>query len=74
MVVSERKAVHNKRSQAFSPPSGWGAGGGARTRDRRIPAELRADSLATVPPTPQENLRNITKKRGFVTTETISRV
>ncbi|GFO44652.1 hypothetical protein PoB_007115700 [Plakobranchus ocellatus] len=35
-----------------SPPSCQGAGGGARTRDRRIPADIRADSLATVPPTP----------------------
>ncbi|GFN79519.1 cytochrome p450 cyp12a2 [Plakobranchus ocellatus] len=34
------------------PPSGQGAGGGARTRDRMVPADLRADSLATVPPTP----------------------
>ncbi|GFO28272.1 hypothetical protein PoB_005477700 [Plakobranchus ocellatus] len=34
------------------PPSGQGAGGGTRTRDRRVPADLRADSLATVPPTP----------------------
>ncbi|GFN75546.1 hypothetical protein PoB_000205200 [Plakobranchus ocellatus] len=39
------------------PPSGQGAGGGARTRDRRFPAELRADSLATVPPTPPEKLK-----------------
>ncbi|GFO30512.1 hypothetical protein PoB_005701700 [Plakobranchus ocellatus] len=34
------------------PPSGQGAGVGARTRGRRVPADLRADSLATVPPTP----------------------
>ncbi|GFN76575.1 hypothetical protein PoB_000308100 [Plakobranchus ocellatus] len=34
------------------PPSGQGAGGGARTRDRKVPADLRADSLATVLPTP----------------------
>ncbi|GFN74632.1 hypothetical protein PoB_000113800 [Plakobranchus ocellatus] len=34
------------------PPSGQGAGGGARTRNRKVPADLRADSLATVPPTP----------------------
>ncbi|GFN87782.1 hypothetical protein PoB_001428800 [Plakobranchus ocellatus] len=34
------------------PPSGQDAGGGAQTRDRRVPADLRADSLATVPPTP----------------------
>ncbi|GFN74732.1 hypothetical protein PoB_000123800 [Plakobranchus ocellatus] len=35
------------------PPSGQGIGGGARTRDRRVPADLRAESLATVPPAPQ---------------------
>ncbi|GFO49329.1 hypothetical protein PoB_007583400 [Plakobranchus ocellatus] len=35
------------------PPSGQGAGGGARTCDRWIPADLTADSLATVPPTPR---------------------
>ncbi|GFO49580.1 hypothetical protein PoB_007608500 [Plakobranchus ocellatus] len=34
------------------PPSGQGASGGARTRDRRVPADPRAHSLATVPPTP----------------------
>ncbi|GFO38558.1 hypothetical protein PoB_006506300 [Plakobranchus ocellatus] len=33
------------------PLSGRNARGGARTRDRGIPADLRADSLATVPPT-----------------------
>ncbi|GFN90502.1 hypothetical protein PoB_001700800 [Plakobranchus ocellatus] len=41
-----------KRSQAFRPSSGQGTDSGARTRDRRIPADLRAHSLATVPPTP----------------------
>ncbi|GFN87198.1 hypothetical protein PoB_001370400 [Plakobranchus ocellatus] len=35
-------------------PSGPGADGRARTRDRRGPADLRADSQATVPPTPPE--------------------
>ncbi|GFO21090.1 hypothetical protein PoB_004759500 [Plakobranchus ocellatus] len=34
------------------PPSGQGAGGGARASDRGVPADLRADSLATVPPMP----------------------
>ncbi|GFN80477.1 hypothetical protein PoB_000698300 [Plakobranchus ocellatus] len=29
-----------------------GADGGARAHDRRVPADLRADSQATVPPTP----------------------
>ncbi|GFO37113.1 hypothetical protein PoB_006361800 [Plakobranchus ocellatus] len=36
----------------LGPPSGQGANSGARTRDRRVPAGLRADLLATVPPTP----------------------
>ncbi|GFN89219.1 hypothetical protein PoB_001572500 [Plakobranchus ocellatus] len=39
------------------PPSGQGAGGGARIRDRRVPADLRADSLVTVPPTPRSLVR-----------------
>ncbi|GFO19029.1 hypothetical protein PoB_004553400 [Plakobranchus ocellatus] len=34
------------------PPSGQGAKSGARTRDRRVPADLRADSQATVLPKP----------------------
>ncbi|GFO29549.1 hypothetical protein PoB_005605400 [Plakobranchus ocellatus] len=34
------------------PPSDQGAGYGARTRDRSVPADLRADSLATEPLTP----------------------
>ncbi|GFO11483.1 hypothetical protein PoB_003798800 [Plakobranchus ocellatus] len=33
-------------------PLGQGAGGGARTRDRGVPADFRTDSLATVLPTP----------------------
>ncbi|GFO07656.1 hypothetical protein PoB_003416100 [Plakobranchus ocellatus] len=37
----------------LGPPSGQGSGSGARTRDRRIPADLRADSPTTVPPTPR---------------------
>ncbi|GFO46934.1 hypothetical protein PoB_007343900 [Plakobranchus ocellatus] len=36
------------------PPSGYCAGSGARTRDRRVPADLKVDSLATVPLTPPE--------------------
>ncbi|GFN73844.1 hypothetical protein PoB_000035000 [Plakobranchus ocellatus] len=43
------------------PPSGQDAGGGARTRDRGVPANLRADSLATVPPTPPAS-HTVTKK------------
>ncbi|GFO31640.1 hypothetical protein PoB_005814500 [Plakobranchus ocellatus] len=36
----------------LGPQSDQGAGSGASTRDRRVPEDLRADSLATVPPTP----------------------
>ncbi|GFO09545.1 hypothetical protein PoB_003605000 [Plakobranchus ocellatus] len=36
------------------PPLGQDDGDEARTRDRRVPANLRADSLATVPPTPPQ--------------------
>ncbi|GFO27632.1 hypothetical protein PoB_005413700 [Plakobranchus ocellatus] len=34
------------------PSSGQGTGGGAQTRDRGIPADIWADSLATMLPTP----------------------
>ncbi|GFO01954.1 mRNA-decapping enzyme 1b [Plakobranchus ocellatus] len=43
------------------PPSGQGADGGVRTRDRRVPADLRADSLATVPPTPRRSWPRMTR-------------
>ncbi|GFO26296.1 Caprin family member 2 [Plakobranchus ocellatus] len=48
----------------LSPPSGQSAGGGARTRDRRVSAELRAGSLTTEPPTPQTDreMNNYIKK------------
>ncbi|GFO12443.1 hypothetical protein PoB_003894800 [Plakobranchus ocellatus] len=36
------------------PSSGQGAGSRARTCDRRVPADLKADSLATVPPKPRQ--------------------
>ncbi|GFO15777.1 hypothetical protein PoB_004228200 [Plakobranchus ocellatus] len=38
-------------------PSGQGAGVGARTRDRRVPADLREDSLATASKGPVEKCR-----------------
>ncbi|GFO33900.1 hypothetical protein PoB_006040500 [Plakobranchus ocellatus] len=44
-----KKPVHNK--VISNPPSGLDAGGRARTRDRRVPIDLWADLLATVPPT-----------------------
>ncbi|GFN89186.1 Atrial natriuretic peptide receptor 1 isoform x2 [Plakobranchus ocellatus] len=49
MYIANPQQCDIRRS---GPPSGQGAGGGDRTRDRRVPADLRADSLSTVPPTP----------------------
>ncbi|GFN76442.1 hypothetical protein PoB_000294800 [Plakobranchus ocellatus] len=37
----------------LGPPSGQDASDKARTRDRNVPADLRAVSLFTVPPMPQ---------------------
>ncbi|GFO19663.1 hypothetical protein PoB_004616800 [Plakobranchus ocellatus] len=37
---------------------GQGAGGAARSRDRRVPADILADSLATVPPTLRQTYDN----------------
>ncbi|GFN78689.1 hypothetical protein PoB_000519500 [Plakobranchus ocellatus] len=45
-------------------PSGRGTDGRARTRDRRVPADLRADSQATVPPTPLFVARPLTIDLG----------
>ncbi|GFN94927.1 hypothetical protein PoB_002143300 [Plakobranchus ocellatus] len=46
-----KASPHQVDLRLLGPPSGQGAGNVARTRDRRIPADLRADSLTTVPPT-----------------------
>ncbi|GFO35560.1 hypothetical protein PoB_006206500 [Plakobranchus ocellatus] len=42
-----------------TPKSGASQDTGARTRDRRIPANLKAGSLSSLPPTPLKELRNI---------------
>ncbi|GFO10381.1 hypothetical protein PoB_003688600 [Plakobranchus ocellatus] len=39
----------------LGPPSGRSADGGAQTRDKRVPADFRAGSQATVPPTPPQS-------------------
>ncbi|GFO28502.1 hypothetical protein PoB_005500700 [Plakobranchus ocellatus] len=43
----------NDDLRLLGPLSGQGVGGRARTPDRRVPANLRAESLSIVPPTPQ---------------------
>ncbi|GFO49627.1 hypothetical protein PoB_007613200 [Plakobranchus ocellatus] len=48
----ERSCPQRDELGLSGPPSGQDAGGGARTLDRRVPADLRAESLATVPWTP----------------------
>ncbi|GFO45516.1 hypothetical protein PoB_007202100 [Plakobranchus ocellatus] len=55
--INERKTTTAKSPQQgdlrlSDPPSGQIADDRARTRDRRVPADLRADSLSTMPPTP----------------------
>ncbi|GFN82810.1 hypothetical protein PoB_000931600 [Plakobranchus ocellatus] len=46
------------------PPSGQGAGGRAQTCDRRVSADLRTDSLATVPSTPRSTYRKRHKNKA----------
>ncbi|GFN92769.1 hypothetical protein PoB_001927500 [Plakobranchus ocellatus] len=50
------------------PASAQGAGDGARNRDRRVPADLRANSLATRPLTPQETVE-VEEETGIRLTE-----
>ncbi|GFN96328.1 hypothetical protein PoB_002283400 [Plakobranchus ocellatus] len=65
---AERSRGHLRQDQGYSgesgvkimgdlrlsgPPSRQGVDVGSRTHDRRFPADLRADSLATVPSTPR---------------------
>ncbi|GFN86133.1 hypothetical protein PoB_001263900 [Plakobranchus ocellatus] len=53
------------------PPSGQGTGGGARTYDERVPADLRADSLATVPLMPQLKQQDNQSQAEGHTTDTM---
>ncbi|GFN90695.1 hypothetical protein PoB_001720100 [Plakobranchus ocellatus] len=51
-TILSSASPHQGNLRLLGLPSGRGADGGARTRDRRVPAYLRADSQATVLPTP----------------------
>ncbi|GFO34059.1 hypothetical protein PoB_006056400 [Plakobranchus ocellatus] len=57
-VEFTRVDIHNRINhlsgdpRLSGTPSVQGAGGGARTRDRSIPADIRADLLANMPPKP----------------------
>ncbi|GFN83409.1 hypothetical protein PoB_000991500 [Plakobranchus ocellatus] len=49
MIESNRfRRPQQGDSKLSDPPSSHGAGSGARTRDRRVTADLRADSLSIV--------------------------
>ncbi|GFO01145.1 small G protein signaling modulator 1 [Plakobranchus ocellatus] len=53
-----RKFVHEESSSLTSlcgPPSGQSAGGWVRTWDRRVPANLKADSQSTALQTPPKD-------------------
>ncbi|GFO28172.1 hypothetical protein PoB_005467700 [Plakobranchus ocellatus] len=61
MVRRRRSSIHLRTTlsraqqgdlRLSGPPSGQGTGGVARIRNRKVPTDLRADSLVTVPPTP----------------------
>ncbi|GFO26593.1 hypothetical protein PoB_005309800 [Plakobranchus ocellatus] len=58
-VIKFEKSPQQGDVRLSGPQSGQGVGSGARTRDRRVPADLRADSQATVLPTPQSMMRKI---------------
>ncbi|GFN80678.1 hypothetical protein PoB_000718400 [Plakobranchus ocellatus] len=52
VVFDKSACLQNGDLRLTGPPSGQGASGGARTRNKMVPADLWADSLSTVPPTP----------------------
>ncbi|GFO01957.1 hypothetical protein PoB_002846200 [Plakobranchus ocellatus] len=52
-TLADTASPQQRDLRLSGPPSGRGAGDGARIRDRRVPGDLRTDSLATVPPTPR---------------------
>ncbi|GFO34349.1 hypothetical protein PoB_006085400 [Plakobranchus ocellatus] len=51
--LKTRRNPQQGNLRLLGPPSGQGAGDGARTSDRRVSADPRADSLTTEPPTPR---------------------
>ncbi|GFO44833.1 hypothetical protein PoB_007133800 [Plakobranchus ocellatus] len=59
-------------------PSGQSSGRGVRTRRKRVPADIRVDSLATVPPTHQVCGQKVTdiiysgKVRSKITVSSLS--
>ncbi|GFN99311.1 hypothetical protein PoB_002581700 [Plakobranchus ocellatus] len=55
----EEKSPQQGDLRLSGPPSGQGADGWARTRDRRVPADLRAGFLATEPPTLQRDEKRV---------------
>ncbi|GFO38829.1 run and fyve domain-containing protein 2-like [Plakobranchus ocellatus] len=63
LIIAEKDQKRPQQGdlRLSGPPSGQGACGWARTRDRRIPADLRADSLSTMPPTPHQLERQLLK-------------
>ncbi|GFO31076.1 hypothetical protein PoB_005758100 [Plakobranchus ocellatus] len=62
LEVLDESEIHNKVISGFQALR-QGAGSGARTRDRRVPADLRADSQATVllPTPPKKQQVNMNK-------------
>ncbi|GFO01875.1 hypothetical protein PoB_002838000 [Plakobranchus ocellatus] len=61
-AISSMLEIHNKVISGFKALRQAGTPiAGARTRDRRVPADLRGESPATVPPTPPQRREMISK-------------
>ncbi|GFO31685.1 hypothetical protein PoB_005819000 [Plakobranchus ocellatus] len=52
VLADEMNSPQQGDLRPWDPPPGQVAYDEARNRDRRVPADLRADSPATLPPTP----------------------
>ncbi|GFN91991.1 hypothetical protein PoB_001849700 [Plakobranchus ocellatus] len=61
MADNDRLSSNALLMISMSPPPGQGTVDGDRNSDRKVPADLRADSLAILPPTPQMRRR---RRRG----------
>ncbi|GFO45975.1 hypothetical protein PoB_007248000 [Plakobranchus ocellatus] len=57
--TAKKPSLQKGDRRLSSLTSGQGAGVGTRTSDKRVPADLKADSLATVPLTPIDFIKSL---------------
>ncbi|GFN89542.1 hypothetical protein PoB_001604800 [Plakobranchus ocellatus] len=65
-IVTSNEGPQQGDLRLSGHPLGRGAGSGARTRGRRVLADLRADSLATVPQASQPQRTKIIREARFL--------